>query len=119
MDPISVSQMINDISATDDLLLKSMTFIGTVQNIFDVDEDYEPGTIVCESATGNLYVKIDDMWAMISNVNDLSYEEDSVQDRIIKQTHCHHCGAPLDLSKILGNGTCQCEYCRSYISVYA
>jgi hypothetical protein len=46
--------------------------------------------------------------------NETSYEEEIEE---IVRTECPHCGASLNLDKMRKDGTCRCEFCRSFVKV--
>lgn len=78
-------------------------------------ETFPNGTIVHENYSNKIYMFFDDYIPMNMPDEDL---KDTKSTHIISKSNCPNCGAPLNLEKIRGNGTCHCEYCDTDVYVW-
>lgn len=71
------------------------------------------GDLIITTDTKEEFIWLDGVW---EKVGDCDLDKSEYQDEIIT-VKCPNCGAPLDLDNVRADGTCRCDYCRSFVKV--
>ena len=92
-------------------------FRGTVDRIEDLPLKANCGDIFCVGRDAE-YLFNGNEWDLLGHFNG---EDESAKIQSLKPTitNCPNCNAPLMIDKIRHDGTCKCEFCGSFVYMFA